>query len=101
MNAAGQILTQPGMPMIVAIFATGILTSLLTAIGFWLKSLYRRMEKQEDAHNRLERNLPVEYVRREDFVHWTIKVDKKLNDFDKKLDDKTDDLSKLIQKCLT
>ena len=100
MNAVGEILSSRLIMIFVTVFVTGLLTALLTSIGFWLKTLYRKMEKQEDAHNKLEKNLPVDYVRREDFVHWTIKIDKKLNDFDNKLDKKMDDMSRLIQKCL-
>lgn len=68
-------------------FVTCLISTLFTAIGFWLKSLCRRMEKQEDSFHQLEKILPVDYVRRDDFVRWSVKIDKKI-----------DDLFKLIQR---
>lgn len=73
---------------ILLIVISALLSALLTLVISWLISLHRRQEKQEDNLSTLQQNLPIEYVRREDFVRWSVKIDKKLDDVFKLLRDR-------------
>ena len=83
---------------IILMVCSALISALLTMICFWLKGLRHRMDKHENSLYRLKENLPIEYVRRDDWVRWSLKIEKKIEGVENKIDKKTDDLSKLIQK---
>jgi len=85
---------------LILVVCSSLISALLTMICFWLKGLRHRMEKQENSLGRLKETLPIEYLRREDWACWSIKIEKSIHDIDKKIDTKFDGLSTLIQKSL-
>lgn len=68
---------------VVVALISGLLSALLTMIFMYLRGTRAKLEEQCAALSDLEKTLPLDYVRREDFVRWTIKVDKKLDDLNK------------------
>lgn len=66
--------------IIVSAVVSGLFSALLAVVIMYLKGTHTKLETQRNALGDLEKNLPVDYVRREDFVRWTIKIDKKMDD---------------------
>jgi hypothetical protein len=66
--------------MIFSTSLSALISALLTMVFIYIRSARRDVEKQrQDLHN-LKETLPLDYVRREDFTRWSIKIDKKMDD---------------------
>lgn len=64
------------------------------------KSQDRRIEKIEDKLEKTLDELPERYVYRDDFIRWTIGVDKKIDDLNKMLVDKIRDLKAYFKELI-
>lgn len=63
--------------ILVSVLLTALMTVFIGRLG--------RVQKKQDEHGRdfhkLEKNLPREFVRREDFIPWQAKIEKQIRDY--------------------
>lgn len=66
--------------VVIACILSSILSALLTMIFIYIKGTRRDVDTQRKKLSDLKETLPLDYVRREDFVRWSISIDKKIDD---------------------
>ena len=64
---------------VLLIVLSALLSSLLTIVIIWLSSLHKRQEKHGDSLSELKEKMPVEYVRREDWIISFGKIEQKID----------------------
>lgn len=73
---------------IIVALVSGMLSALLTMIFMYVRGTRSRIDEQSRDLCDLQKNLPLDYVLRDDFIRWTIKIDKKLDDLGRHLEAK-------------
>lgn len=85
------IANNPAILAIISAVVSALISALLTMILMHLKGTRQKIDEQQAALSDLEKTLPLDYVLRDDFIRWTIRLDKKFDDLSQRIEENSHD----------